>query len=259
MKKILLVLLAAIALILPLISFCQTEKKVITDSIWVTNTAGVFYQSRLLKYSNGEQSTTVTIIGDTATTQTKYLSETKSTTSTMANDANIVRGYRLQLSGIIKFGSTSRTTIGVNILDSIRNERYDEYFTESWSIGKITEPEDYIGISWIEQADTLNYITDTTIVNRKAEIIGNVIRLYNLNGYDTDFYLTQDGYYQTVDGLYIILPQGESPPDYVAGRSLKKPKPAIVPKTELLPNGTVRIGELIFKYNSKQKVWKELK
>lgn len=260
MKKIT-IIMAAVSLLLPLIGFCQDSaqgKQISSDSAWIKNEGGNFFQYRQKTYSNGEQETNLVLIGDTATTQSRFLNDVKNIAATMANDANIVRTYRLQLSELIRFANSIKAPVGLDILDSLRSERFSYLYEGSWSLGRINDPENYMGITWMENADTLAYRSDTTATDRKAEFLGPVIRLYNLNGYNEDFFITSGGYYQTASGLYILLPQGISPPAYVASRSLIK-RPETQPKTELLTNGTVRIGEIVYKYNSKTKKWKELK
>ena len=251
MNKFIFIFLA----LMPVFAFGQ-QKETVSDSSWIANRNGIFYQLRAVVYSNGEESTTAVPLGDTVQTVQKFRDNIRNAAATFATDAQIVSGYRLQITELIRFGRTLPGIIGKSPLDSLRADQQNLLVTSGWTLrtdGTST------GIRFrVTAQGAFQWKADTTTTWRAAAFLGGVIRVNSLNGYTTDFFRNAKGRWTTISQQYTIRPPGD-----VAARATddipEEPAPASdVPKTELLAGGKVRIGELLYMYNSKTKKWVQL-
>lgn len=232
------------------------QKEVISDSSWIANRAGVFYQARYTVYSTGEESTTLTPLGDTAQTVTRFTDFFRSEAARLAGDANIVRGYRQTVTELLRLGRTLPGLLGKSPLDSLRNTEPNLLQTSQW---QLSAGANSTGLRFrVTAAGAFQWRADTTTNWRSAGFIGDIVRLNSLNGYTTDFYRSGKSW-RTINGQYIIRP--------IASRSLTTdtdddpepqpaPEPEPEPKTVLNSDGTVSMPDgRKYKYNSRAKKW----
>ena len=240
--------------LLPFASFSQS-KDLVSDSSWITNRAGIFYQVKIQIFSNGEETTTAIPIGDTATTTQKFRENIKSSAATFASDAQIVSAYRAQITELIRFGRTLPSILGKSPLDSIRAEQTDLLAVTGWNVRSINS---VTGLRFrIAGTGVFQWKTDTTTIWRGAAFLGNVIRLTSFNGYTTDFFKNSKGYWTTINQQYTI----RSPFSTLEKTTLQPEIEQLqsdLPFTELLTGGRVRIGKVVYKYNTKAKKWDQL-
>lgn len=124
MKKI---LIFAALLLLSYTAQAQ-ERSLDTDSLGaLTNVAGVFFQTRYLKYSNGEAETFTTRIGDTATVRNFLTNQVIETGNTFAQAAQIVMNRSKDVNKIRDIAQAATTAIGADILRDIRALYYTEF------------------------------------------------------------------------------------------------------------------------------------
>lgn len=242
---------------LPLFAFGQ-QKETVSDSSWIANRNGIFFQLRAQVFSNGEETTTAVPLGDTAQTVAKFRDNIRNAANTFASDAQIVSGYRLQITELIRFGRTLPGILGKSPLDSLRNDQTNLLVNSGWTLrteGTST------GIRFrVTAQGTFQWRADTTATWRSAAFLGGVLRVNGLNNYTTDFFKNAKGRWTTINQQYTIRPPGD-----VAARDMadlpeepvSTPVPQ-TPKTELLTGGKVRIGELMYKYNTSKKKWEQI-
>ena len=253
MKKLFLFSAAALCLLLPLFSFCQNSPAPVVDSSWIVNKAGQFYQANYKLFADGREATELKPYGDTATTANRFRENIQSVAATFANDAQIVSGYRSQVSELIRFAKTLPEIIGRNPLDTILKTQPNIFDNSGWTL---STGGTQIGIRFRQTAQgTFQWRADTTTNWRSAAFLGSIIRLNSLNGYTSDFFKDSKGRWKTINQQYTIKQPGD-----IAARmdSADLPEEALVPappQTELLTDGIVRIGEIQYKYNSKTKKW----
>ncbi len=122
MKKILFLLL-----LIPALAQAQ-ERSLDTDSLGaLTNVGGVFFQTRYLKYSNGESETFTTRIGDTATVRNSLTNQIIETANPFAAAALIVLNRQKDVNKIRDTAQAATTAIGADILKDIRALYYTEF------------------------------------------------------------------------------------------------------------------------------------
>jgi hypothetical protein len=110
MKQYFLILFAAL---FATDSFAQ--KSVLSDTSYISNLSGKFYETSETKYDNGEQLRTVTLIGDTAQVQLLYANIANTETRQMAA-AVALTNTRNKLNGKIqRLSNTCNTTTGKTI------------------------------------------------------------------------------------------------------------------------------------------------
>lgn len=116
------------ALMLLCISVTAQDRSLDTDSLGaLTNVAGVFFQTRFLKYSNGEAETFTTRIGDTATVRNFLTNQVIETGNTFAAAALIVMNRSKDVNKIRDIAQAATTAIGADILRDIRALYYTEF------------------------------------------------------------------------------------------------------------------------------------
>lgn len=104
------------------------ERSLDTDSLGaLTNVAGVFFQTRYLKYSNGEAETFTTRIGDTATVRNFLTNQVIETGNTFAAAAQIVMNRSKDVNKIRDIAQAATSAIGADILRDIRALYYTEF------------------------------------------------------------------------------------------------------------------------------------
>ena len=98
-----------------------------TDSLGaLTNVSGVFFQTRFLKYSNGEAETFTTRIGDTATVRNFLTNQVLETATPFTAAAQIVLNRTKDVNKIRDIATAMQAAIGVDVYRDIRAL----YFTE---------------------------------------------------------------------------------------------------------------------------------
>jgi hypothetical protein len=252
MKKLIIILLAVV----PGFAFAQ-QKETASDSSWIANRNGIFYQIRAVVYANGEENTTAVPLGDTIQTVQKFRDNIRNAASTFASDAQIVSGYRRQITELIRFGRTLPAILGKSPLDSLRADQSNLLIASGWTLrtdGTNT------GIRFrVTLLGAFQWKADTTTTWRSAFYLVGVIRLNGMNGYATDFFKNSKGGWTTISQQYSIWPPGNE--SRLISADLPEEQLAAtdhLPKTELLTGGVVRIGELQYKYNGRIKKWVQL-
>lgn len=122
MKKILFLFL-----LFPALAQAQ-DRSLDTDSLGaLTNVAGVFFQTRFLKYSNGEAETYTTRIGDTATVRNFLTNQVIETGNVFAQAAIVVMNRSKDGKKIRDITQAATTAIGADVLRDIRALYYTEF------------------------------------------------------------------------------------------------------------------------------------
>ncbi len=116
------------ALLLLSISAFAQDRSLDTDSLGaLTNVAGVFFQTRFLKYSNGEAETFTTRIGDTVTVRNFLTNQVIETANPFAAAALIVMNRQKNVNKIRDIAQAATTAIGADVLRDIRALYYTEF------------------------------------------------------------------------------------------------------------------------------------
>ena len=116
------------ALMLLSFSVIAQERSLDTDSLGaLTNVAGVFFQTRYLKYSNGEAETFTTRIGDTATVRNFLTNQVIETGNTFAQAALVVMNRSKDVNKIRDIAQAATTAIGADVLRDIRALYFREF------------------------------------------------------------------------------------------------------------------------------------
>lgn len=116
------------ALMLLSVSVIAQERSLDTDSLGsLTNVGGVFFQTRYLKYSNGEAETFTTRIGDTATVRNFLTNQVIETGNTFAQAALVVMNRSKDVNKIRDIAQAATTAIGTDILRDIRGLYFREF------------------------------------------------------------------------------------------------------------------------------------
>jgi hypothetical protein len=253
MKKAFSLIIIICAAMVPRIGQAQAQ----IDSSWIENRNGSFFQARKHLFPDGGEKLEVTLIGDTATTVSKFISNMRDEANRYAADAAIVRRYHARITELIRFGKALPAVLYASPYDSIRNYQEDLYSTGVWKINNT-------GLRFrLTGAGVFQYRPDTTATWRPAGFLDGVIRLNNLNGYTTDFFRIEGkDKWVTLNSQYAIGRFGIRSTNYIEPRSvetIETSEPALTNTTILLQSGVVQIGDKKYKWSTAKKEWTEQK
>jgi hypothetical protein len=120
------VILAAL-LLLSLAATAQ-DRTLDTDSVGaLTNAGGVFFQTRFLKYSNGEAESYTTRIGDTATVRNFLTNQVLETANPFTAAALVVLNRQKDVNKMRDIATAMQAAIGVDVYRDIRALYFREF------------------------------------------------------------------------------------------------------------------------------------
>ena len=207
-------------LAIPLLLFSQ--KEVITDSTWISNDSGNFFENHIKIYNTGETDGGYKrLIGDTAAVVEKFSNAFEQQAERFAQDAKVVSEYPSNIRELIRQDDAIEAMLGISPLRTLL-QKQDTVFTDTtWSI-KI-EGSGFVPIVFnVNAGGNLRYTVDT-FPTKTAILFGNVIRLNNFLGgtWDEILFKQRDGFYTSLDKrLLLRLTNGSG------NRSVAMPSPS---------------------------------
>lgn len=241
--------------LLPLTLLAQ--RVLTTDSTWIANANGLFYEHRLLEYSSGESTKSVTLLGDTSSVVNKYIDDLRRRTDAMATDVQVTSDFARQVREIVRQDGPIATLLGISPLNrlvapvgaALVDSTYRVRFNGATKTFRFS----------LTNQGALRYRADT-FPARPANYLGRVLRLNNwLNSGDPlDLYQFSNGrWHNSVRTVQVFLqsagPQNRSassaPEPDIAG--LREPLTAPV----LYEGGFAFLDGQWYKFNPKQRAW----
>ena len=253
MKHALIVIFTAL---MALASTAQTVE--LSDSTWITNTAGKFFQNRLISYLDGGATQTKTLLGDTTAVVSRYKTDFINLTGTWANDIEWTSTFTKKVTELIRQDQALTSNIGRSPVKSI----VESYKWLPDSTFRIKDGTKQLSIRFtITNAGQLRYKIDT-FATRNAILLGKVMRLQNYkNGSSIDLYQFQDDRWR--DGTRTVQLYRESIGAQNRG-AREAPIPSNFAEVAIdLPityeGGLVHAYGQWLKYNATKKKWLEAK
>lgn len=251
MKKLLI-----LALLASLHASTFAQASVTLDSSWIVNTAGVFYEHRLIEFLNGESNLTKKRLGDTAQVVATYRESFTSQTTSWAGDIEWTSTIPKKITELIRQDQSLTATLGKSPVKSILDA--NKYLVDSTFKTKDGNKTRAIKFT-VTQSGILRYKIDT-FATRNATILGNALRLNNyLNtGTAIDLYKFRDGRWRDANRSIQIFLQSAGPQS--ANRDMPPGIFADVP-VELVQSpityegGLVHAYGLWLRYDTKKKQW----
>jgi len=111
MKQILFLLL------FPVLAQAQT---VATDTSFIRNVSGEFFETRIITYKNGESSNVVKLVGDTAAVQNLYVNAANTASKQIAANVAKVLGWKQVNQTISRLNKTSQVFTGKGVFDVLQ-------------------------------------------------------------------------------------------------------------------------------------------
>jgi len=199
---------ALLFLFFPLFAFGQAE--ITSDSSYIKNTAGLWYRVTILKYDNGNTDIFERVIGDTLTLYNQAVDGIRTTSQSMAVDANYTSGFPKRVKAILNENDEIVAKAGLSPQDSIEAKDLEQFLAPGWTV-KNGSGTTVIAFNKTGQ-DKLRYQYVTT-TNRQTDLLGSVIRLrdFPTTGTNTEFYKSSNGKrWTTLDRAYQLIPEGGS-------------------------------------------------
>lgn len=116
-----------------LLSLGVSAQETVSDTTYLTNTLGVFYENNRVVYADGKTVPTSTPIGDTLTTLNTFVERYNSKVNTLANDVKVVRLYRGVTSQILKDDASITSVLGKSPLKQLQ-DTYAEQLLGDWTL-----------------------------------------------------------------------------------------------------------------------------
>lgn len=116
-----------------LLSLGVSAQETVSDTTYLTNTLGVFYENNRVVYADGRTITTTTPIGDTLTALNVFVERYNSKVNTLAADVKVVRQYRGVTSQILKDDASILAVLGKSPLKQLQ-DTYANQLLGDWAL-----------------------------------------------------------------------------------------------------------------------------
>lgn len=198
---------------------------VVSDSAYITSSAGRFTANRAIGYDNGNGQVISQFLGDTSQAFTLLLQGLKEKANSLAADAAVVSRYRGVINDMGREATAIRTATGRSPLDTIRRYEYAPMQVDGWRIRTLTGT-NAITFS-VNAQGTTRWRTDTAAQARALQFFGPIIRLqaFPAAGGSTDLYRLRNGNYVNLDRTVVLLRPGAATQPS-ASRSAEPPSTA---------------------------------
>lgn len=180
------------------------QRTVTSDSTWISNQGGIFYENRLIIWSNGDEDQTKRSVGDTSKVFSKNVRQIEQEGDRFAEDAKSVSAFPKRIREIIRQADALEAIIGWNPLDSLQR-KYASVLTDTLLQIK-TDGGDWLDFSlFVNNAGKLRYRVDT-LPAKNAVLIGGVLRLYNFLGstFEVDLFRSGDYDFYSLDSRVVV-------------------------------------------------------
>jgi len=119
-------------LLFPVLAQAQT---VATDTSFIRNVSGEFFETRIITYANGESSNIVTLVGDTAAVQSLYANAANTASKQLAANVAKVLDWKEVNQTISRLDKTSQVFTGKSIFDVLQ-ERHEADWIDTSALKK---------------------------------------------------------------------------------------------------------------------------
>ena len=193
-----------IFILLPFSAFAQ--RYTVLDTSYTVNTGGVFFEVHDVTYSTGEQSTTKTLIGDTATYFNANFNRFQDEVRRMAVIAQSAFNMGRRLGDLKKENDKILSATGRDILDTIAARNAIQFTASGWTIRDTSAKS--IAFS-VNASGQLRYQIQGQTA-RNAFLFGDAITLNNYLGTGKDLFVfkTESGNYRNREGTILVRQPG---------------------------------------------------
>lgn len=179
-----------------------------------------FFQTRYLKYSNGEETIKRTIVGDTATAKNAITNQAIDAANAFAFHARQVFEQRVTVSKIRDLNVAMQGATGVSVFDAMRALYYTNFVDtlsqdKNWRVQASGQNNFNVTFRYMQNGNLrISGLLDkqgVAVGNRNADLLGNSwlsIPNYPVTGTATNLFLSQDGKkWIALDRSYIFQKQ----------------------------------------------------
>lgn len=184
------------------------QRTLLTDSTWISNESGLFFENHIAIYDNGEtEGGYKRLLGDTTKVVDKFTGKFEQDAARFANDAKVIVEYPAKIRELIRQDADVVALTGLSPLKTLVS-RYSAPFTDTtWAIRQNGVN---LGVVFAVNAQgNLRYTLDT-FPTKTAIIFGDVIRLNNYRNTTDDviFYRIGSNSFSTIDKMVILRVSG---------------------------------------------------
>mgnify|MGYP000455669946 CR=1 FL=1 len=193
-----------IFILLPFVAISQ--RYTVLDTSYTVNAGGVFFEVRDVTYSTGEQTTSKTLIGDTATYFNANLTRFQDEARRMATLAQQVFNMGKRLNDLKKENDKILTATGRDILDTITIRNLIGFTASGWVIRDTSNK----SLAFSVNANGQFRYQIQGQATRNAFLFGDAITLNNYLGTGKDLFLfkTESGNYRNREGTILLRKPG---------------------------------------------------
>lgn len=187
------------------------QRIVVTDSTWISNEGGNFFDNHITIYNTGEQDAGYKrLIGDTSALVQSFVSKIESKAENFATDARAVVEFPAKVKELIRQDAAIAALTGTSPVRIIQ-QKYQAIFTDTaWQIRNDVAALVPV-VFTISGQGKLRYTIDT-LPTRTAVLLGEVIRLNNFYNttQDIELYRIRDYFYASLDRRVVLRLVGAS-------------------------------------------------
>ncbi len=193
-----------IFILLPFVAISQ--RYTVLDTSYTVNAGGVFFEVRDVTYSTGEQTTSKTLIGDTATYFNANLIRFQDEARRMATLAQQVFNMGKRLNDLKKENDKILTATGRDILDTIIIRNLIDFTASGWVIRDTSNKSMAFSVN---ASGRFRYQIQGQ-ATRNAFLFGDAITLNNYLGTGKDLFVfkTESGNYRNREGTILLRKPG---------------------------------------------------
>lgn len=193
-----------IFILLPFVAISQ--RYTVLDTSYTVNAGGVFFEVRDVTYSTGEQTTSKTLIGDTATYFNANLTRFQDEARRMATLAQQVFNMGKRLNDLKKENDKILTATGRDILDTITIRNLIGFTASGWVIRDTSNK----SLAFSVNANGQFRYQIQGQATRNAFLFGDAITLNNYLGTGKDLFVfkTESGNYRNREGTILLRKPG---------------------------------------------------
>lgn len=191
-----------------LVGSAMAQRELVTDSTWISNENGMFFENHIAVYSTGEQEGGYKrLLGDTSQVVDKFTGKFEQDAARFANDAKVIVEYPAKIRELIRQDADVVALTGLSPLKTLVS-RYSAPFTDTtWAVRQNGVN---LGVVFaVNGQGNLRYTLDT-FPTKTALIFGDIIRLNNFKNTADDalFYRIGSNLFSTIDRSMILRVSG---------------------------------------------------
>jgi hypothetical protein len=187
---------------LPFAATAQVQ--VVTDTIYITQTAGKFFQTKSTTYEDGSSQTSTVLLGDSTQTLSFFANSLVSQASQISSAAVVYMDVNKTAKQLNQIDAAVTALVGSSPQKAIQNSIKAPFLSGSWSLSDAGVSK---AVTFAENASGLLRYTVAGSTAKTVSVLGSawvVLKNYPTTGVDTNLFQLSTKRWATVDKSIIL-------------------------------------------------------